>query len=222
MKPELICYDFDGTLCNTMPDIAESINVALDTMGYKRIPVSQVRNFVGNGISKLIARSLSFSIAQQTGQELSEKELERFSVLMQTYYFDHMTDASNLYDGVKEVLEYFKDVPQIVVSNKPVKMLHSMLKYYGVDQYFSLVVGGDSLDVCKPDLKVWELVKSQMNIQEPIQAVMVGDSKPDVEFGLNAGMKTIAVTYGYNDVPVLKESGAEIICDHFKDLIKLI
>src|SRR6056297_2062810 len=195
MKPDLICYDFDGTLCDTMPDISESINVTLKEMGYGQISIEKVRSFVGNGIAKLISRSLAFSIAQETGREMDMEEIERFGKKMKAHYFDHMTDNSDLYEGVPDVLEHFKESAQIVISNKPVKMLHFLLKHYKIDHYFDLVVGGDSIDVCKPDLKVWDYVKTEMKLDGDVNAVMVGDSKPDVEFGLAAGMKTIAVTF---------------------------
>jgi phosphoglycolate phosphatase len=81
-----------------------------------------------------------------------------------------------------------------------------------------LIVGGDTLDVCKPDIKVWEYVKKEMSLKNNIEGLMVGDSIPDLLFGKTAGLTTVAVTYGYNDLPVLKAEGADHFIDRLNDL----
>ncbi len=217
-KPELICYDFDGTLCNTLPDIAASMNIAFKQHGFDEIPEERVRDFIGSGISKLVEQSVFYVLSKYSNGPLDPEVLKEVGNEMATHYNAHLTDRSHLYNDTIKILKHFSSVHQIIVSNKPEEMVKKMLKHYKIDHYFNLVVGGDTLDVCKPDLKVWEYIMTTMNFSEKIKGLMVGDSLPDVQFGKAAKLKTVAVSYGYNDVPVLKTAGADHIIDTLTEL----
>lgn len=216
-KIDLVCYDFDGTLCNTLPDIVNSMNNVLEKNGFKAISESKVRSFIGSGISKLVERSVYCALAGDD-DIVDPKLLKKITEEMGHHYTLHLMDDSYLYEDTEEILKYFSNVPQIIVSNKPEQMVKIMLKHYGIDQYFDLIVGGDTLDVCKPDIKVWEYVKKEMSLKNNIEGLMVGDSIPDLLFGKTAGLTTVAVTYGYNDLPVLKAEGADHFIDRLNDL----
>ncbi len=219
---DLICYDFDGTLCNTLPDIVNSMNVVLELNGLPRIPTERVRSFIGSGISKLVERCVYYALAGDKNKAVDPELFKKVGREMSEHYSNHLMDNSHLYDDTIEVLEYYKNIPQIIVSNKPEKMVTAMLAYYGISTYFDLVVGGDTLDVCKPDIKVWDHVKIEMQLREKVNGLMVGDSIPDIKFGQVSGLTTVAVTYGYNDVPLLKEAGVDHLIDHLIDLKKII
>ncbi len=208
---DLIIYDFDGTLCNTLPDIVNSMNAVLQLNGYNTIAYEKVRSFIGSGISKLVERSVYCALTGDNHKPVNSETLIKVTHEMSEYYSQHLMDDSHLYEGCEDVLEYFKDVPQIIVSNKPLKMIEAMVKQYGIDHYFDLIVGGDTLDVCKPDPAVWELVKEKMSLPQDPQGFMVGDSVPDLAFAKVTGLTGVACTYGFNDLPVLKKEGA----DHF-------
>lgn len=219
-KPELIIYDFDGTLCNTLPDIAESMNVVLEERGLPRIPEMRVRDFIGSGITKLVERSIYYALSQKQEEPVSTEEIQQAGKVMAEYYRRHLVDRSHLYPGVKEVLNYFRDIPQIVVSNKPESMVYEMLEHFGIEKAFSLLVGGDTLEVFKPDPAVWEYVLASLELQEPLQGWMVGDSLPDLHFAKVATLTPIVVSYGYNDIPLLREAGAEVVIDDLRELIR--
>lgn len=221
MKTELIVYDFDGTLCNTLPDIAGSMNIILEGQGLPRIPELRVRDFIGNGILSLVERSIIFAMSLSGGGNIAPEEVQRIGTEMAEYYRGHLVDRSHLYPGVKEVLNYFRDIPQAVVSNKPEAMLHEMLKHFGIEEEIRLVVGGDSIEVCKPDPAVWRHVVNTMKLQEPVRGLMVGDSLPDLKFAKVGGLTPVLVSYGYNDVALLREAGAGIVIDDFRELITL-
>lgn len=217
-KIDLICYDFDGTLCNTLPDIVNSMNTVLEENGFESIPESKVRSFIGSGISKLVERSVYCALAGDEDRPVDPRILNKITEEMGKHYTQHLMDNSFLYEETKDILEYFSGIPQIIVSNKPQKMVEIMLKHYGIANHFDLVVGGDTLDVCKPDIKVWEYIRQKMSMNGCINGIMVGDSIPDLLFGKIAGLKTVAVTYGYNDLHVLKAEGA----DHYIDSLNTL
>ncbi|MCD6446689.1 MAG: HAD-IA family hydrolase [Candidatus Marinimicrobia bacterium] len=219
---DLICYDFDGTLCNTLPDIVNSMNVVLEQNGFQKIPPERVRSFIGSGISELVERSVYCALAGDDNNSIDPETLKKVGCEMSEHYSGHLMDNSYLYDDTIEILEYYSDYPQIIVSNKPEKMIRAMMKYYGISDYFDLIVGGDTLDVCKPDIKVWEYVKTKMKLSGDPKGFMIGDSIPDMEFGKVSGLTIVAVTYGYNDVPVLKEAGVDYLIDKLTQLKNII
>jgi phosphoglycolate phosphatase len=215
---ELICYDFDGTLCNTLPDIAASMNVVLQRHGLNEIPEEQVRNFIGSGITKLVERSISYVLSERRDPSVFPQRIHEIGEEMAEYYSNHLTDRSYLYDDCEEVLKHFSSIPQIIVSNKPENMVRSMLRHFKIESYFDLVVGGDTLPVYKPDPAVWHHVTRTMKLPNDVHGIMVGDSLPDIAFGKVAGLKNIAVRYGYNDVSVLRDAGADHFIDSLKEL----
>ena len=219
---DLIIYDFDGTLCNTLPDIVNSMNVVLKLNGYDAIPYDKVRSFVGSGISKLVERSVYCALAGDNDKLVDPKILDKVTSEMSEHYSQHLMDNSFLYEGCLELLEHFKDLPQIIVSNKPVKMIEAMLKEFGAEQYFDLIVGGDTLDVCKPDPAVWKLVKEKMSLDESPKGFMVGDSVPDLAFAKVSGLTGVACTYGFNDLSVLQKEGADHFINALSELKDLI
>lgn len=220
-KIELIAYDFDGTLCNTLPDIVNSMNVVLNKNGFSSIRYEKVRSFIGSGISKLVERSVYCALSGDNNDPVSPELLKKITNEMSEYYTGHLMDHSFLYEDSLDILEYFKGFPQIIVSNKPQKMIELMCEHYGILDYFDLIVGGDTLDVCKPDEKVWQYVKENMHLGDEVSGLMIGDSVPDLRFGKVSGLTSIAVTYGYNDLPVLRKEGADIFIDKLSELKKL-
>ncbi len=219
---DLICYDFDGTLCHTLPDIVNSMNVVLVQNGFKEIPKVRVKSFIGSGISKLVERSVYCALAGDENSPVDSEILKKVGWEMGVHYSEHLMDNSYLYENTVEVLEYFKGIPQIIVSNKPEKMVKTMLAYYGISEYFDFIVGGDTLDVCKPDIKVWEFVKEKMHFNGNVKGVMVGDSVPDIVFGKVAGLTTIGTTFGFNDISVLEEAGVDYLIDGLLELKNII
>ncbi len=221
-KIDLICYDFDGTLCNTLPDIVNSMNVVLKGNGFQAISEQKVRSFIGDGISQLVERSVYCALVGDENDPVDPEALKKVGLEMGIHYSRHLTDNSYLYEDTIEILEHFSAHSQIIVSNKPQKMVEAMLEHYGIRHYFDLIVGGDTIEVCKPDPEVWKYVKNELNLSGEINGFMVGDSVPDLAFGRIAKLTRIAVTYGYNDLPVLQKEGTDHLIDHLRDLINII
>lgn len=222
-KIDLIIYDFDGTLCNTLPDIVNSMNTVLLNNGLNKIPSHKIRSFIGGGISRLVKYSVVCAIASSGKNDQPVPDLvEKILKEMSEHYSQHLMDHSFLYEDSVEVLEYFKDIPQIIVSNKPVKMIEVMLEEFDAIHYFDLIVGGDTLDVSKPHPDVWEYLRKNMNLFDKVTGFMVGDSVPDLAFAKVAKLRSVAVTYGYNDLDVLKEEGADHFIDSLSELKSLL
>ncbi|MEA2076818.1 MAG: HAD-IA family hydrolase [Candidatus Marinimicrobia bacterium] len=221
-KIDLICYDFDGTLCNTLPDIVNSMNIVLEENGFLTISEAKVRSFIGSGISKLVERSVYCALAGDKNDPVDPGLLKKVGLAMGKHYSAHLMDNSYLYEDTIETLEYFSAYLQIIVSNKPQKMVETMLEHYGIKHYFDLIIGGDTLEVCKPDPAIWDYIKERMNLSGDIKGIMVGDSVPDLAFGRIAGLERIAVTYGYNDLPILQEESADYFIDHLRELKNII
>ena len=216
--PQLICYDFDGTLCNTLPDITASMNAVLERNGYKAIPETRIRGFIGSGIARLVERAVHYALSEAGDGGAGAAAVAGIAEEMGKYYREHLILRSHLYPGTERVLEHFSGIPQIIVSNKPEDMVRTLLEHFGIARHFDLVAGGDTLDVSKPHPRVWEYVKGRMGFPEAPAGIMVGDSLPDVAFGRMAGLHTVAVSYGYNDVPSLREAGAQRIIDALEEL----
>ena len=221
-KSGLICYDFDGTLCNTLPDIVNSMNVVLEENGFKAISTAKIRSFIGSGISKLVERSVYCALAGDGNIHVEPKVLKKVGFEMEKHYSKHLMDNSYLYEDAKVILEYFSCYPQIIVSNKPQKMVESMLEHYGIRHYFDLVVGGDTIEVCKPDPAVWQYVKKKLKLSGEIKGAMIGDSVPDLAFGKAANLTRVAITYGYNDLSVLIKEGSDHFIDNLSELKNII
>lgn len=217
-RPDLICYDFDGTLCNTLPDIVSSMNAVLVGNGLAAISEEKVRSFIGSGISKLVERSVYCALEDHGLKSIEPAILKKVGKEMSEYYSTHLMDHSFLYDDAKEILEHFSFCKQVIVSNKPQKMIETMLDYYGIKDYFDLVVGGDTIEVCKPDPAVWNYVKEKTGMDGQITGAMIGDSIPDLAFARVSGLTAIAVSYGYNDVHVLEQYGLDHLIGKLSDL----
>ena len=203
MKYQLAIFDLDGTLLNTLEDLADSTNYIMQKFGYPERTIKEVRNFVGNGIRKLLERSAP------TGTPA--EEIGRMFEQFKEYYGAHCADKTKPYDGIMELLDALKEqgIKLAVVSNKADYAVKALCEQYFYG-YFDEAVG-ERTDIARkpaPDT-VNEVLK---NLQiEKSQAVYIGDSEVDVQTAKNAEMDCIAVDWGFRDKEVLEEAGAETI-----------
>ncbi len=208
--PELV-FDLDGTLIDSVPDLHACINRLLDSEGRRLLELPELTQMVGDGVPALVRRAY-----EATGglPDDFEDRVRRYLVL----YGAALADKTVPYPGVVETLKSLRGAGHRmgVCTNKPYGPTMEILAALGLAQFFSAVAGGDSLPVRKPDaghlLGLLEMLDSG-----PDRAVMIGDSLNDIQVAINAGVRSIAVSYGYRRQPV-EELGADIVIDSFSDI----
>ena len=203
MKYQLAIFDLDGTILDTLDDLADSLNYALEKSGYPVRPRDEVRRFVGNGIRKLIERG----VPSGTDAESVSRVHENFTA----YYKVHCADKTKPYENIPELLKKLREngVKTAVVSNKADYAVQDLCVQYFEGLYDAAV--GEREGVRKkpaPDSVNAVLEKLGVNREN---SVYIGDSDVDVETARNSGMNCIAVDWGFRDRDLLISSGAEII-----------
>ena len=206
MATKLILFDLDGTLVDTVKDITNALNYALDAHGLKTLSVEKVKNLVGEGINRLIEKVLG-----KERMHLKDAVVARFL----DHYSEHLADNSTVYPYVRETLEKLTFYRKAVISNKREYLSTELLKKLDILKYFDLIIGSDTTSERKPSPMPVIYALSKFNA-EPSEAVMVGDSSYDIEAGRRAGIMTIAVAYGYGERRYLLD--ADAVVDNFRDL----
>lgn len=214
MKYDTIIFDLDGTLLNTLDDLRDSLNFALTTHGYEQRTLEEVRRFVGNGVGKLVERSLPI--------HSSEEDIQQCLASFTEHYNMNMRNKTRPYNGIMELLLDLNryNYKIAIVSNKFDSAVKELAKEYFGD--FINVAIGESETVKRkpaPD-SVFAAVKelgSDIN-----KTVFVGDSETDVKTAKNAGIPCIGVTWGFRTREVLRNEGADYLIDTPKELHTLI
>ena len=203
MKYQLAIFDLDGTLLDTLEDLADSTNYVMRQFGYSERTIAEVRSFVGNGIRKLLERSAP--------EGTPTEEIDRMFETFKEYYGAHCADKTKPYDGVMELLASLQKqgVKLAVVSNKADYAVKALCEQY-FPGYFDVAVGERTRIARKPAPDTVNEVLRNLQMDKS-QAVYIGDSEVDVQTAKNAKMGCIAVDWGFRDANVLKEAGAESI-----------
>jgi phosphoglycolate phosphatase len=208
---KLAIFDLDGTLLNTLYDLADSTNFALTACGFPERTVGEVRQFVGNGIRKLIERA----VLPETDAAVVEKTLATFKA----HYAEHCEDKTEPYDGIIPLLDKLieKGIAVAVVSNKIDSAVSSLCKKY-FSERISISVGDREGKRKKPAPDTIFEVLSTLKIAKE-DAIYIGDSEVDIETAKNAGMDCISVTWGFRDIDVLLRTwGIEYASDSSNSL----
>lgn len=185
---KLIIYDLDGTLVDTKQDICNSVNASLQVIGRSSLSEEEISDYVGRGVQHLMRAAL--------GESYEETEYNAMFDCFRSHYREHQLDHSRAYPGVVEILETFKHIPTSVVTNKPVLYAKEILEGLDLIKYFMEVIGGDSGFGRKPSPKpIQHLLK--IHDVKPEHAVIIGDSQMDIAAAKAAGIRAIAVTYGF-------------------------
>lgn len=207
--PRLVMFDLDGTLVDSVPDLAAAVDKTLLVLGQPAAGIEQVRDWVGNGARVLVRRALAGSLEHAQVDELhAEQALQLF---MQYYAESHA--LTQVYPGVRKTLDWLREqqVELAIVTNKPERFVAPLLDEKGLGGYFRWIVGGDTLPQQKPDpaalLHVMQLARV-----DAAQALFVGDSRNDVRAAKAAGVMCVALSYGYNHGrPIAEENPARVL-----------
>ena len=205
-----ILFDMDGTLMNTLEDMADSVNAILRQLGHAERSLDEVRAFVGNGAEMLVRRAMP--------DGSSKAEIAQALGLYQPYYAAHCQEKTRAYDGILPLLEELHRAGKqiAVVSNKPEGALRTLC-----DEYFAGLVKVVSGDMPGRRRKPWpDMVDAALEKMSADRndAVYVGDSEVDVQTGKNAGLPVIGVSWGFRGREKLIEAGAETIVDSIEEL----
>ena len=192
---KLVIFDLDGTLIDSRLDLVHSVNAALRHIERPELPDEVIASYVGDGAPVLIQRALG---GEAVDEALVRKGLEFFL----SYYREHKLDHTTVYPGVREALAAIQNSgnghprKMAVLTNKPVKPSRAIIDALGLGSFFAQVYGGNSFTTKKPDPEGALQLVAEAEVK-PEQAVIVGDSHVDIRTGRNAGLHTIAVTYGF-------------------------
>jgi phosphoglycolate phosphatase len=211
-KP-IVVFDLDGTLAETAGDLVATLNVVMASEGLPQIPFEKARDLIGAGAKALIRRG--FAVA---GRELPEQKLEELFTLFLAHYSDNILVHTHLFDGVTDALDALaaEGFLLAVCTNKMEDHAVKLLGLLGIAGRFAFISGKDTFPVSKPDpLHLTETVRLAGG--DPAQAVMVGDSRTDIDTAKAAGIPVVAVPFGYTDKPV-EELGPDVVISRFSEL----
>jgi phosphoglycolate phosphatase len=214
--PRLVMFDLDGTLVDSVPDLAAAVDQTLVLLGLPAAGIEQVRDWVGNGARVLVRRALAGGLQHEHIDEArGEQALELF---MQYYAASHT--LTQVYPGVREALDWLREqqVELAIVTNKPERFVAPLLDEKGLGGYFRWIIGGDTLPQQKPDPAALRHVLQLARI-EAGQALFIGDSRNDVLAARAAGVACVALNYGYNHGrPIAEENPARVL-DNLRELL---
>lgn len=211
--------DLDGTLLDTIPDLAAATNLMLKALGRPQLPLETVRNYVGKGIPRLVERALARDIDGQVDTAALAQALPVFERFYRTVNGAHTT----LYPGVLEGLEQLRvaGFPLACVTNKAGAFTLPLLERMGLAGYFAQTIAGDTLARKKPDPQQLLHACVQFGVA-PEKMLMIGDSVNDVQAARAAGCPVFCVPYGYNEGHAVQSLDVDAIVSALIDCIPLI
>ena len=213
MKVDLIIFDLDGTLVNSIPDLTNAINYVAKKNNLHVFNEIEISELVGGGVSRLIESAFNIS-SDETG-------FADYFNLFLNYYGSNHSNNSYLYDDVLDVLEHFKTKKLAILSNKLHVFTKQMVKDYKIDNYFDIVLGATDKLKKKPSAEPINYILQKLKISHNA-AVIVGDSEPDIITAKKSGIYSIAVTYGYRSRTQLEQHKPDFIIDELTELKKII
>lgn len=198
----LVMYDLDGTLIDTASEISAALNLALAEFGATAVEEEHVRAWIGHGAVKLVEK------AWQTMEP--DVDLPMMMTTFTRHYHDTVGKSSRPYPYVIDTLRQVKamGIKQAVITNKESSFTQRVLQMHGLDDFFDLVISGDTLPVRKPNPAVILHCLDTLN-ETPASSLFIGDSDIDVATAKGAGVQCWAVPYGYNADRDIAKAGAD-------------
>jgi phosphoglycolate phosphatase len=211
MKRPLLVFDLDGTLADTAPDLMGTLNVILKREGLAPIPIEAARSLLGAGARVLITRGF-----ERAGKELAPEKLNALFADFLSYYEAHIADGSRLFPGVERALDRFAAAgfTLAVCTNKMERGSKLLLAELGIADRFAAICGQDTFAIPKPDPRIF---RETVALAGGGPAIMIGDSRTDIDTARNAGAPVIAVDFGYTDAPI-ETFKPDLVISHFDEL----
>lgn len=219
LRVKAVIIDLDGTLADSVPDLAAAANRMLRELARPDLPESLIRTFVGKGIPKLVERVLAGSLEGS----VPETALKAALPVYERYYAGVNGKHTTLFPGVTEGLEALRtaQLPLACVTNKAERFTTPLLEQLGIAPYFSQVIAGDTLPQKKPDPAPLLYACRRFGI-EPREMLMIGDSMNDAQAARTAGCPVFCVTYGYNEGRDVRELDVDAIVPTLFEATRLI
>lgn len=215
----LAIFDLDGTLADTREDLCTGINLMRKHFNAPPLPLEVVTSYIGDGIKMLVERSL---------QDIVEKpSIEEAVKLNYKFYREHIVDKTKLYTGVFEGLSNLKEngFCFALITNKPYEAALYILKYFNIEPFFDVIIGGDSGFALKPSpqsiFHSVETINKKYNVSLFVSedCWIIGDNHTDIAAAKNANAKSIFVTYGFGKLLDIKP---DVICSSFDEIVSYL
>lgn len=214
--PRLVMFDLDGTLMDSVPDLAAAVDKMLMLLGREPAGVARVRDWVGNGSRVLVRRALAGQLEHDgVSDELADKALTLF---MQAYAGGH--ELTTVYPGVVECLDWLREreMKLAIITNKPAQFIEPLLEEKGLAGYFQWLIGGDTLPQQKPDpaALLWIMERADVTAE---RSLFIGDSRNDVRAARAAKVACVALSYGYNHGEPIANEEPALVLDDLRELV---
>ena len=218
-KPEMILIDVDGTLVDSVPDLAYCVDEMMKQLDMPAHGEEKVRDWVGNGVERLTRRALIGQLDGEPDDALFEKAYPIFLDL----YAENTSKRSCLYPGVEEGIAYLKTANYKLgcVTNKASQFTIPLLKDLGVHDHFEIIICGDTLEKKKPDPMPLLHAADFFGVK-PENAMMLGDSISDVKASRAAGFQIVCMSYGYNHGDDIRDANPDAVIDSMAELPNLL
>lgn len=214
MKYTAVIFDMDGTLLNTLDDLADSVDYTLNLLGYEKRNTDEIKKFLGYGVKKLVQDSMPEGVSNDAVNNATE--------IFKKHYETNMKNKTCPYKGIKELLNELKkrNVKVGIVSNKFHEALQGLCEE-NFKGYYKTAIGDSPKRNKKPAPdSVFEAMK-QLDAKND-ETIYIGDSEVDIRTAKNAFLPSIGVTWGFRDIEVLKQEGADYIIKNPMDIIDIV
>lgn len=218
-KPEMILIDVDGTLVDSVPDLAFCVDAMLQQLGRPARGEAAVRNWVGNGVERLVERALTGELDGKP----DAADFERAYPVFMELYAGNTSQRSRLYPGVRDALDLLKanGYPLGCVTNKAAQFTEPLLADLDLAGYFSIIISGDTLPVKKPDPGPLLHAAAHFGVA-PEASLMIGDSVSDVKAARAAGFQIVCLSYGYNHGEDIRDAHPDAVIDTMTEIMPLL
>ena len=217
--PKMFLIDVDGTLVDSVPDLAYCVDEMMKKMDMPVRGEDAVHQWVGNGVPRLVERALTNDLDGMPDKDLFDRAYPTFLEL----YAENTSKRSRVYEGVFEGLDYLKSAGYRLgcVTNKAEQFTLPLLKDLGLSGYFECVIAGDTLPKKKPD-PLPLLHAAELMSVTPAESTMLGDSQSDVKAARAAGFQIICMSYGYNHGEDIRNYHPDAVIDSMSELKMLL
>ncbi|MDH5445292.1 MAG: phosphoglycolate phosphatase [Gammaproteobacteria bacterium] len=213
--PEMVLIDVDGTLVDSVPDLAYCVDEMMKALDMPVHGEAKVREWVGNGVERLTRRALIGQLEGEPDDALFEKAYPIFLDL----YAENTSKRSKLYPGVAEGVAYLEEAGYKLgcVTNKAEQFTVPLLQDLGVSGHFEIIISGDTLPKKKPDPLPLLHAAEHFGVK-PENALMLGDSVSDVKAARAAGFQIVCMSYGYNHGNDIRDANPDVVIDSMVEL----